>query len=276
MEYWRLIRPKIIAMVLFGMAIAAWTAGTQPVQMAPLLHALLGTGVLIAGAISLNQRIEYRSDSRMRRTATRPLPSGNLSTRQVTRFGLICSLAGLGYLVAFCQPLLAILAASSWAVYVLTYTPLKSRSVWQTPVGALAGALPMLLGAAAADALLSLMAFSLFAIAYFWQFPHSMAIAWLYREQFALAETRLATVVDPSGRMAGLLAVGGAVVLLPIGLIPLLSSAGLYYGIVAVLLGLGYLVSAVCFLRETNDTTARRMLRASFIYLPGVLLALLI
>ena len=161
-------------------------------------------------------------------------------------------------------------------MYVLTYTPLKSRSVWQTPVGAMAGALPMLLGAAAADAAFSPMALSLLGVAYFWQFPHSMAIAWLYREQFALAETRVATVVDPSGRMAGLLATGGAAVLLPASLTPLLSSAGLFYAVVAVLLGLGYLVSAICFLRQTNDTTARRMLRASFVYLPGVLLALLI
>jgi len=276
MDYWRLIRPRIIGMVLFGMAIAAWTAGRPPVDVVAVLHALLGTGVLIAGAIALNQRIEGRSDSRMKRTATRPLPSGNLTTRQVTCFGLIASTVGLGYLAAFCQPLLAALAAVNWAAYVLTYTPLKSRSVWQTPVGAVAGALPMLLGAAAVDAAFSPMALSLFAIAYFWQFPHSMAIAWLYREQFAMAETRLATVVDPTGQMAGWLAVGGAAVLLPVSLTPLISSAGPLYAVVAVLLGIGYLISAIGFLRTADDTTARRMLRASFVYLPVVLLALLV
>jgi protoheme IX farnesyltransferase len=191
MDYWRLIRPRIVAMVLFAVAISAWTAGGQPVEWTVLLHALLGPGLLISGAISLNQRIELRGDSKMGRMVGRPLPSGSLSAGQVTCFGMIASAAGMTYLVlfsvVFSQPLLAVFAAVNWVVYVLTYTPLKSRSVWQTPVGAIAGALPMLLGAAAVGAASSPMALSLFAITYFWQFPHSMAIAWLYREQFAAA-----------------------------------------------------------------------------------------
>ncbi|HYW80992.1 MAG TPA: heme o synthase [Thermoguttaceae bacterium] len=275
-DYWQLTRPRIVAMVLLAMGVAAWTAGEEPPPWLELVHALLGTGLVIVGAVALNQRLERRGDAKMPRTALRPLPSGRLTDRQVTRFGILTSAVGFGYLVCCSAGSLVALAALSWVIYVWTYTPLKSLSVWQTPVGAVAGAMPMLLGAAAADALLRPMGAALFGVVFFWQFPHAMAIAWLYRDQFASADVRLVTVVDPSGRMAGWIAVGGAVALLPASLIPaFLSSGGPAYAAVATLLGIGYLGLAVAMLRRRDDATARWLLRGSIVYLPGLFAAML-
>ena len=275
-DYWQLTRPRIVAMVLFAMAVAAWTAGEQPPPWPVLMHALLGAGLVIVGAVALNQRLERRGDAKMPRTAERPLPSGRLSEGQVALFGILTSAAGFCYLTWWSDWSVVALAAVSWVIYVWTYTPLKSLTVWQTPIGAVAGAMPMLLGAAAAGAAFSPMALALFGIVFFWQFPHAMAIAWLYRRQFASADVKLVTVLDPSGCMAGLLAVAGAVVLLPVSLVPMLfSSAGWGYAAVAMLLGACYWAAAVAFRQHRDDTTARRLLRVSVVYLPGLFAALL-
>jgi protoheme IX farnesyltransferase len=276
-DYWTLARPRIIALVLLSMAVAAWTAGGQPPSWPLLAHSLIGTALVIAGAVALNERMELRGDARMARTAARPLPSGRLNLRQVTRFGLAASAIGLLYLAALtANSRLIALTALSWIIYLGTYTPLKSRTPWQTPIGAVAGAMPTLLGAAAADAGFSLMALTLFAIVYCWQFPHSMAIAWLYRRDFATAEVKVATVVDPTGRTAGVMAALGAAVLVPVSLVPAMFSwAGWGYAVCATLLGAGYLLFALRFLYRAENGTARGLLRASLVYLPALLAALM-
>lgn len=275
-DYWTLIRPRIVALVLVAMTAAAWTAGAEPPPWPRLLHALLGTALAIAGAVALNQRLELRGDALMPRTAGRPLPAGRLGRRQATFFALVISAAGLAYLpLATGDWLLTGLTALSWLIYVGTYTPLKSRTVWQTPIGATAGAMPVLLGATVAGATFSPLALSLFAVVYLWQIPHSMAIAWLYRAQFAAAEVKLATVVDPSGRTAGVLAVASAAMLLPLSLLPaVFALCDWRYAACAAILGAGYLGFAVRFLRRPDDTTARGLLRMSLVYLPMLLLAL--
>ncbi len=274
--YWKLIRPGIVGMVLFSMAVAAWTAGERPPSWPVLLHALLGTALVIVGAVALNQRLEFRGDAKMPRTAGRPLPAGRLSEQHVARFGLLISAVGAAYLAVWSGLSLLLLATASWALYVWAYTPLKSRSTWQTPVGALAGAMPMLLGAAAADALCTATALALFGVLFCWQLPHSMAIAWLYRHEFASADVKLATVVDPSGRTAGLVAVAGSVVLMPVSLIPsLIGHAGWPYGLVALLLGHAYMACSLNFLRRREEANARWLLRASLVYLPLLFAALL-
>ena len=275
-DYWQLTRPRIVVMVLFAMAVAARSAGEQPPPGHVLMHALLGAALVIVGAVALNQRLERLGDAKMLRTVRRPLPSGRLADRQVTLFGSLTSAAGFGYLTWWSTGSVVALAGVSWVIYVWTYTPLKSVTVWQTPIGALAGAMPILLGAAAAGATFSPMALALFGIVFFWQIPHAMAIAWLYRRQFASADVKLVTVLDPSGRIAGLLAVVGAVVLLPVSMLPLLfSSNGWGYATVAMLLGACYWASAAAFHRHRNDTTAQRLLRASVVYLPALFAALL-
>jgi protoheme IX farnesyltransferase len=258
------------------MAAAACTSGAQGPPWPELAHALVGTALVIAGAVALNQRLEVRSDAQMPRTAGRPLPTGRLNTRQVTGFGLVVSASGFGYLVLTSYPDVVGLAFGSWVLYVFIYTPLKSRTAWQTPVGAIAGAMPVLIGAAVAQATTSPMALCLFGIVCLWQFPHAMAIAWLYREEFASADVKLATVVDPFGRTAGILAVLGAAGLVPVTLIPPLASlTDWQYGAVAALLGAVYLVAAIRFLLRRTDTTARWLLRASLVYLPVLFAALL-
>jgi len=275
-DYWKLLRPGILGMTLAAMAVAAWIAAPQPPAWPDLLHGLFGTALVIAGAIVLNQRLEFRGDAKMPRTAGRPLPAGKLTRRQVARLGLAASAAGLIYLAAFSQPTVVALAAASWAIYVWMYTPLKSRTPWQTPVGALAGAMPVLLGAAVAGATASPMAWVMFAVLYFWQFPHSMAIAWLYRRQFADAGVKLVSVVDPSGRAAGIVAVAGSIALLTVSLVPAMVSWTAWpYNLSALLLGHAYMACSFAFLRRRSDLSARWLLRASLIYLPALFVALL-
>jgi len=279
-EYLRLVRPRIVGMVLLAMGVAAYATPAAPDDLPPwhvVLHALLGTALVIAGAVALNQRIERRGDASMARTASRPLPAGRLRDAQVTRFGLLLTGVGLVWLAVLCEPAVTALAAASWAVYVLVYTPLKSRSAWQTPVGAAAGAMPVLLGAAAAGALWTPTAAGLFGIVFFWQLPHSMAIARLYREQFAAAGVKLATTTDPSGAAAGWIAVLGATALLGMSVVPfLLGRAGWAFLTAAVVLGAGYLLAAGRFLAVRDERSARWLLTASLLYLPAVLLALLV
>ena len=185
-------------MVLLAMTAAAWIVGGKPPGRAAML-AVPGAAGVIAGAVALNQRLERLSDAKMSRTADRPLPSGRLSSRQATWFGVCTSLGGFAWLGFLSSPLVVAMAAGSWLVYVWVYTPLKSITIWQTPIGAAAGATPILLGAAAVGEPGSPTAWVLFAVAFFWQFPHAMAVAWLYRRQFAEAAVKVAPVVDPSG-----------------------------------------------------------------------------
>jgi protoheme IX farnesyltransferase len=157
------------------------------------------------------------------------------------------------------------------------YTPLKRRSAWQTPLGAVAGAMPTLMGAAVAGSWPNgVMPLVLFGVVYFWQFPHAMAVAWLYRDELAAANLKVATVVDPSGRIAAWLSLGGAMALLPLTLVPWLAGAiGWGYAAIGTLLGLGYLGSAALFWLRADDASARALLRASLVYLPAICVALL-
>jgi protoheme IX farnesyltransferase len=273
--YWQLTRPRIVAMVLFTLAAAALAAPERPAWTA-LLNAVAGSALLIAGAVALNQWIEHRSDAKMLRTARRPLPSGRLTARQAGWFGSVLSGLGLVYLAATTNVPVVVLGIASWIVYVWMYTPMKMLSAWQTPLGALAGAMPTLMGSAAAGHTWSVTGLTLFGIVYFWQFPHAMAIAWLYRRDFAAADLKVASVVDPSGRTAAVLSLIGAALLLPVSLAPSLTGAiGWGYACVAILTGLPYLIGSVAFFRRTDDPSARWLLWASLVYLPVVCIGLL-
>lgn len=273
-DYLRLTRPGIVAMVLLAMLVAALVSG-DAAPAGRIANVMGGTALVIVGAIALNQLIERWTDARMARTAPRPLPSGRLGPLEVAVFGAVTSAAGLAWLAALGDRVVLVLAAVSWTIYVLIYTPLKPRTGWQTPVGAVAGAMPVLLGAAAAGAASSVIALTLFAVIFFWQFPHAMAIAWLYREQFRRAGLRVWTVTDPSGRRAPAVALLGAVALLPVSLAPfLLGSLGKGYAVCAVICGLAYLEAAYQFYTQTEDRWARRLLRMSLVYLVALLAAL--
>jgi len=272
----RLTRPGIVAMVLATMGVAAVAASPGATPWSALTHAMIGSALAICGAIALNQRLERRGDALMVRTADRPLPSGRLTGHQATAFGIAASVAGIVYLAAAAAPAVAWLTAASWIVYVGMYTPLKARSAWQTPLGALAGAMPTLIGAAAVgETPAGTMPLVLFGIVYFWQFPHAMAIAWLHRADFAAASVKVASVVDPSGRVAGRIAMLGAGTLVPVSLVPWLSGrTGREFAAAAVVLGAGYLAFAVAFARHQDDDAARRLLRFSLVYLPAICAAM--
>jgi protoheme IX farnesyltransferase len=275
-DYCRLTRPGIVAMVLVTMGVAALVAPPEAPHWPALANALAGAGLVISGAVALNQHLERRSDATMTRTALRPLPSGRLTARQAVLFGVATSAAGMAYLVLLTPPMVSLLTAASWVVYVWIYTPLKTLSAWQTPLGAVAGAMPTLIGAAAAGATpTGVMPLALFGIVYFWQFPHAMAIAWLHRADFAAADLKVATVVDPSGGIAARLALAGAATLLPVSLIPCFGGrAGFGYAATALLLGLAYLACVIAFCRRTCDPQARALLWASLAYLPAICAAL--
>ena len=165
---------------------------------------------------------------------------------------------------------------ANWVFYVACYTPLKSRTAWQLPVGAVAGAMPMLIGGAVAGAPLSAMSLALFGIVFCWQFPHAMAIAWIYREQYARAGLQVVSVPDPSGRWRHP-GRAGAAVLLPVSILPVAAAdANAWFGGVAIVCGLAYLCPGSRFWRERTDLRARQMLWASFLYLPVVLIGLLL
>jgi len=276
-DYLQLTRPRIVIMVLFALAVAAWTTGEESPAWQAMIHAIVGTGLITAGSVALNQRIEHQSDAMMARTAERPVPAGRMPPRHAMKFGMLLSLIGLAYLAVFSSRSVAAVAVTSWVLYVGLYTPLKAASVWQTPVGAVAGAMPALIGGAVAGATLGPMTLSLFAIMFLWQFPHAMAIAWIYREQYAAAGLRLATVHDPTGRLAGVLAVLGAAALVPASLLPsALVRAPVAFGASAIVFGAAYLVVAVRFLSRRDDVRARQLLWASFVHLPAILLTLLL
>ncbi|MBN2475737.1 MAG: protoheme IX farnesyltransferase [Pirellulales bacterium] len=276
-HYWQLIRPGVLAGVLFSTMVAALTAGPRVPPWPLLAHLLLGTGVLMAGAAAMNQLLEHRSDAKMVRTAGRPLPRQTLTARQVTAFAVVSSVAAAVYLATLTTMPVALMAVLSWAVYVLIYTPLKRVTCWQTPVGAVGGATPVLLGAAAAGAVLSPMSLVLFGLVLLWQFPHTMAIAWIYRRQYAAGGVRVATVVDPTGRLAGRLALLGAGSLLPVSLIPpVLGWVGWTFGVVAMLLGLAHLTAAARFSRHPEEGSALVLRRVSAMHLPVLLTALLL
>ena len=214
----------------------------------------------------------------MSRTATRPLPAGRLSDREVVVFGAITIVLGLVYLWALVNPLTALLGAATWILYVVVYTPLKPLTPFNTVVGAVAGALPALMGWTAVGGSLSLevgggglKAATLFLIVYLWQFPHFMAIAWIYRRQYAAAGLKMLTVVDPSGRRAGQQAVVAALALVPVSLVPVVQHASRGYFAVALALSINYLVAAIRFAWRPNEAGARLLLRVSLIFLPALL-----
>jgi heme o synthase len=278
-DYLDLTKPRISAMVLVTVAVSAFVAHWGPPAPWLILHALIGTALVAASASALNQRLERRTDALMERTADRPLPAGRLSDRQVLWFGGLTIVLGLCYLAVAVNPLTAALGAATWVLYVVVYTPLKSRTPLNTVVGAVAGALPTLMGWTAVGGSLSfelggggLKAATLFLIVYLWQFPHFMAIAWIYRRQYAEAGLKMLTVVDPTGWRAGTQAVVAALALVPVSLVPILQHAGPVYFVVASALGLIYFAAAALFCRWRDERSARRLLRISLVYLPALLL----
>jgi heme o synthase len=274
-DYLTLIKPKIGVLVLVATATAAYVGAWGQVQPWALVHGLVGTFFIASGACALNQWLEQHTDALMPRTAGRPIPSGRISASRVLWFGGALSLIGAFYLLTLTAPTTALCGIASWLIYVCVYTPLKSRTTLNTLVGAISGAIPMLIGWSISGAAWDARALSLFLILFFWQFPHFMAIAWLYRSDYALGNCQMLTVVEPTGLRAGRQAVLCAVFTALSSFVPALYVPdGRVYLASAAFLGGAYFMCAAAFLLLRDEFNARILLRCSLIYLPLVLLIL--
>jgi protoheme IX farnesyltransferase len=242
------------------------------VDVVGLFHCLLGTGLLASGASALNQFLERDLDALMARTSDRPLPSGRLQPATVLVLGGVWAALGLLYLALLVSLLVAMLGAITLSLYLFAYTPLKRLSPVNTVVGAIPGALPPLMGWAAAHGAVTVGGWSLFALQFFWQLPHFLAIAWLYREEYARAGFRMLAVVDPTGERVALQSVSHTLGLVAVSLSPFVFGiAGVVYlgGVVAA--GGLFLWCALRFARTLSRERARWLFLASIVYLPLVL-----
>jgi protoheme IX farnesyltransferase len=234
-----------------------------------ILHTLLGTALIASGTAALNQWYEHEADRKMRRTADRPIPSGRLSPQKALRFGILLSVLGFAELTWGVNWLAGMLGLITLLSYLFLYTPLKQRTPLSTLVGAFPGAMPPIIGYAASSGVLDSQAWSLFAILFLWQFPHFLAIAWMYREDYERAGIVMLPVVQPSGESTARQIVLYSLALIPVSLIPsLLGMSGNVYFYGALALGLWYLYSGVRVAFDRTILRARSVLLVSVIYLP--------
>jgi protoheme IX farnesyltransferase len=241
-------------------------------SLVALLHTILGTGLVAAGASALNQVLERDTDALMRRTQSRPLPAGRLDTFPALWFGVGISIVGAAYLALAVNPLTAVIGTITLLLYVLAYTPLKRVSPLCTVVGAVPGALPPVMGWTAATGHLSGEAWVLFAILFLWQMPHFLAIAWMYCDDYRRAGQPMLPVIDADGRRTGRQIVLYGLGLVPVSLLPsLIGMTGPVYLIGALLLSLAYLVAGLYAAQTRTIESARLLLRVSVIYLPVLL-----
>ena len=268
-----LVRPRIAMMVLVTVFAAMWlTATPGTLAWLPVLVVLLGTGLVAASSSVANQILERESDRLMPRTASRPLASGRLSVAQGWWLTGASFVVGLGFVAWAGSPGAAIVAALTWLIYVIAYTPLKRVSPLNTAVGAVAGALPVGIGWLAADGPTRLLAgdaagalatAALGTVLYLWQFPHFMAIAWLYRRQYSDAGLQMLTVADPSGLRAAGQSLAAALALVPVSLVLAVPSGSIRMFLTAGLASIVYACGAIWFAINRDDRSARRLLLTS-------------
>jgi protoheme IX farnesyltransferase len=267
--YVELTKPRITFLIVLTSAAGFALASQGRIDFVRMLSALFGIGLLSSGIATLNQYAERDLDGLMRRTATRPLPTGKLAPWEALAFGAGITIAAEIYLLAFVNPLSALLGLTVIAGYVFAYTPLKTRTSLSTMVGAFPGAVPPLIGWTAARDSISIEGWVLFAILFLWQFPHFLAIAWMYREDYSRAGILMLPVVEPDGRVTAQQIVVYTLMLLPVSLLPtVLGMSGRIYLVGAALLGLLFLYSSLRAAFSMSRQHARRLLLASVLYLP--------
>jgi heme o synthase len=279
-EYWTLTKPDVNILIAITVFVSFWLARPATLETFPyalLIHTLLGTLLVAGGAGALNQVIERRFDSQMRRTSRRPLVAGSISPLRALWFGTLLSLGGIAYLALAVNALSSLIAALILLSYLAIYTPLKRKTPLCTLVGALPGAAPPLIGWAAASGSLSVEAWVLCSMLFLWQFPHFMAIAWMYRDDYDRAGYQVLPQGEARRSLVAIQSVVPAALLTPISLIPVLIGAeGRLYLLGAALLGLAFLYCARRLAFEQSNRTARQLLLASIAYLPSVLLLMLL
>ncbi len=272
-----LTKPRVTSMVLLTTAAGFYLASHTPYNLVLLFNVLVGTGLLATGTAVLNQYMEREADRRMHRTSARPLPSGRITPRQALNFGMLLVSAGTVYLLGTTNTLTALLGWLTSVIYLLVYTPLKTRSTWCTLIGAIPGALPPVMGWTAQRGSLGIEAVILFGILFCWQFPHFLAISWLYRDDYERGGFHMLPQGKEAGPWAGRRILGFAILLLPVSMAPYWTGlTGLLYLAGAVIMGLFFLWSSYETARLATKPAARLLLRNSVIYLPILLLFLAI
>jgi protoheme IX farnesyltransferase len=274
--YADLFKARLTFLVLLTTLVGFYIGFRGPVDYLLMLHTLLGTALVAAGASALNQLLERDYDAKMRRTQTRPLPSGRLQPQTVLTIGCAAAVAGIIYLALAVNLTTSLIGAFTLISYLFIYTPLKRVTWLNTAIGAVPGALPPLMGWTAARGELSIGGWGLFAILAFWQLPHFLAIAWIYRDEYAKAGFKMLPMVDPEGHRTGRQAVSHTLGLLPVSLSPFLFHlAGPVYLAGALILGLTFIWFAIQFSRYLTVPRARQLFYVSILYLP-LLLAVMV
>jgi len=267
-----LTKPRVVLMVVVTTLVGYYAGLTGPADWARLLHLAIGTVLAAGGTLALNQYWEREVDGRMDRTRTRPLPDGRLVPVEALVFGTALTALGVAYLAAFVGVAPAAVTLATFALYLFAYTPLKLRTALCTIVGAIPGALPPVTGWVAARDDAGAGAWVLFGILFLWQLPHTLAIARLYRDDYARAGVRLLPVIDPDGTSTERQIVTGCLALLGVSLLPtLIGLAGGVYFAGALALGLGFVALGARQALAPSLSGARRVLFASLLYLPALL-----
>ena len=272
-DYWALTKPEInflIAIATFTGFYLGCPAQLHGFPFLLLIHTLVGTVLVASSAGALNQYDERQFDARMRRTARRPLAAGRLEPLSALWFGVLLSFAGSIYLAVAVNGLASLLAILALVSYLAWYTPLKRKTPLCTVVGALPGAMPPLIGWAAATGKLSFEAWVLYLTLFLWQFPHFMAIAWMYREDYSRAGYLVLPRGEQSGRFMSWQALVASLALIPVSLSPVISGAGPVYCAVAIIVSSGFFYYSARLAFQRSNVSARRLLMASMIYLPLV------
>jgi len=267
--YVELTKPRIAFMLVLTSAAGFYLGAAKGFDAILFINSMIGIALLAFGVATLNQVWERKTDALMERTAKRPLPTQKLSTTEALAFGVSLCLVAEIYLFFLVNGLTAILGLVVIVGYVLLYTPLKTRTSASTAIGAIPGAMPPLMGWTASANEISLGAWALFAMLFLWQFPHFLAIAWMYKEQYAKAGILMLPVIEPEGKITARQIVIFTVILLPVSLAPFfLGFAGLIYLVGASLLGLWFLAVSIKTAREKTVEQARKLLLVSVLYLP--------
>ncbi|MFP4165589.1 MAG: heme o synthase [Opitutales bacterium] len=276
-DFYELTKPRLSFLSVLT-AIIGYLAASPARDSFVLATFLAGAAFAAGGAAALNQWLEREADAKMARTRTRPIPAGRMPPARALLFGMFLSGTGCGLLYFGTHPLAGMLAAATVASYVLLYTPLKSITPWNTVIGALPGALPPLIGWAAAEGEITLLGWLLFAILFFWQLPHFFAIAWTYRHDYEQGGFKMLACKDADGKEVATHAFGYCLALVCASLLPVLFGyAEWLYGSVALALGAYMLRPAYAFLRaDQRNAPARRLFFASLFYLPALLITLLL
>ena len=278
--YVELTKMRISIMVVLTFIVAAIVSQPGFIDVPILFWGTIGCLLICFSGNAMNMYVERKTDLLMPRTAGRPLPAEKLTSLEVLAFGALTFVLSAVIFWYFVNWQTTVCAAVNWIVYVVIYTPLKRKTWFNTEIGAIAGALPVIMGALAATATVPMVAWAFFGVLVFWQFPHFMAIAWKYRHEYEAGGLQMLTVVDPSGKRAGFKSVLTCVLLIVCSLIPILEVRTIFHVIllivISLIVGAPYLKASIGFNSDPNDVTAKKLMRSSLLYLPLYMTGLLI